>query len=437
MALRKIPLAPFFKGGIFLFIGAIATSLFLFGCGFDYQSSGVCPGFVAGSLPNPTFSAGTVNTKIPVNHIIVLMQENHSFDNYFGRLSHPNYYGQEIDGSREGMSNPDIAGRSVAIFHQNDLCMADIDHSAAGMYMAWNGGKHDQFVRNMGVSAMSYYDQTDLPYYYELANQFAIADRYFSSFLGPTYPNRYFLLAGTAFGHVENDMPQSANDFAQKTIFDVLNQFNVSWKYYTDYRGEVDGQPGYLALFGPMASRNTSRIVSLSEYTQDIAQGKLPSVVFLDANETNHESEHPGLNIQIGQSWVSDRLHTLMNSPYWRDSVMFLVYDEGGGFYDHVPPPEACSPDNINPQAYTRYGFRVPFVAISPYAKRHYVSHQVYDHTSILKFIQTKFNLPALTIRDAAANDLLDLFDFSNPRFDLPQFPSTSKIRGCGSSSSS
>jgi phospholipase C len=156
-------------------------------------------------------------------------------------------------------------------------------------------------------------------------------------------------------------------------------------------------------------------------------------VVFLESSFTGRPSgdEHPPSDFQVGQASVAMRIDAFLQSTYWPDSVLFLTYDENGGFFDHLPPPEACIPDDIPPMLekgsyqaeYDRYGFRVPFVAISPYAKRHHVSHEVYDHTSILKFIETKFNLPALTLRDANANPFLDVFDFSNPQLEVPQLP--------------
>jgi phospholipase C len=128
--------------------------------------------------------------------------------------------------------------------------------------------------------------------------------------------------------------------------------------------------------------------------------------------------------VQAGQKFVSEVISALFKSPDWRSSALFLTYDEHGGYYDHVPPPEAVPPDAVRPAgaagAFDRYGIRVPFAAVSPFAKQHFVSHTVYDHTSILKFIETRFGLPALGKRDAAADSMLDLFDFGSPPFVTP-----------------
>jgi phospholipase C len=376
-----------------------------------------------GSLPDPNLPPGQVNSAVPIDHIIVLMQENHSFDNYFGRLNQPEYYGAEVDGVLNSMTNLDKAGNPVAAYKETNLCPKDPWHSWNQIHLDWNNGKNDGFVKQNDKWVMGYYDQSDLGYYYALANQFAIADRYFSSVLTSTFPNRYFLMAGTAFGHIKNDFPKTKDDFSQKTIFDVLTEQKISWKYYTDDKG-------YLTLFNPMYKRNLDKMAKIAEYHSDLENGKLPQVVFVDAS-FDGQDEHPAGNIQYGQSFSARIVNSLIASSSWKSSALFLTYDEGGGFYDHVPPPEACLPDEIAPVlspksvkgTYDRYGFRVPFIVISPFAKHHYVSHTIYDHTSILKFIETKFNLPALSLRDANANNMMDLFDFNNPVFEVKALP--------------
>ena len=160
----------------------------------------------------------------------------------------------------------------------------------------------------------------------------------------------------------------------------------------------------------------------------------MPQVVFIDGNITedvNGNDEHPPGDIQTGQKFVSDRVHDLMASPQWKDLALFITWDEHGGTFDHVVPPTACAPDGVAPiltnaadkavtGGFNQYGVRVPFITVSPYAKRGYVSHRLYDHTSITRFIETKFKLPALSWRDANADPLLDLFDFRNPPFVQP-----------------
>jgi phospholipase C len=359
------------------------------------------------------------------------MQENHSFDNYFGRLNQPQHYGGAIDGVDSRQSNPAADGRSVSAYHADTLCVDDPGHGWNAIHKAWNKGAMDGFVAVNGEKAMGYYDERDLPFYYDIADKFAVADRYFSSALTQTFPNRFFLWAGTAFGHIRNDKPTPVVGFDQKTIFDRLNEHGISWKYYKNGFG-------YVHLFQPLALRNLSRIKGIDQFAKDLQSGDLPDVAFLDAEFEKGEDEHPKSNIQKGQAFVAQRLKELMGSSAWRDSVLFVTYDEGGGFFDHVAPPEACVPDAIEPKLdagdepgrFDRLGVRVPFVAISPYVKHHYVSHEVYDHASILKFIENTFNLPALTARDANASGLEDLFDFAYPDFETKPDFGLAVVRG-------
>ncbi len=373
-----------------------------------------------GDRPNKSAKPGTVNTAMPIEHIVVLMQENHSFDNYFGKLNQPQFYGSAIDGVLDTMWNPDQDDNKVFAHHEETLCVSNPKHDWESMHSDWDNGKNDQFVVNNNNQTIGYFDQTDIPFYYALANRFAVADRYFASAMTQTYPNRFYLLTGTSFGHVEND-PVYFGKFSQKTIFELLTENGISWKYYND-------GSGYFQLFKYSAS-TADKIVNPSQFVQDLNSGKLPQVSFIDASDKG-EDEHPSADIQQGQVFVAQRIKELTQSPYWANSVLFLAYDENGGFFDHVAPPAACAPDSIGPNRFglptggdfQHYGFRVPFVAVSPFAKTHYVSHKTYDHTSILRFIETKFNLPALTSRDANADDLSDLFDYSqsNLSVDLP-----------------
>jgi len=368
-----------------------------------------------GLLPNPSLPAGTKNPDMPLEHVVVIMQENHSFDQYFGKLNQEKFYGSQVDGLKDEFYNIGLFNKKYFVNQSKTLCLKDPKHQWKDEHSAWNEGKNDGFARGPGFGrdsnfVMAYFDDSDLPYYYSLANQFAISDRYFSSGLVSTMPNRYFLYAGTAFGKTNN----SGGDFKQKTIFEVLNQFKITWKYYTDDKG-------YLYLFQPFYNKNKAMMKTIVDYENDLKNNNLPQIVFLDA-PWDTEDEHPHANIQLGQLWTAKRIQSLMESTYWAASALFLTYDENGGFFDHVPPPTACLPDNIKTgksDQYDRYGFRVPFVVVSPFAKRHYVSHEVSDHTSILKFIETLFNLPALTRRDANAHDLMDFFDFSNPKYEI------------------
>lgn len=173
---------------------------------------------------------------------------------------------------------------------------------------------------------------------------------------------------------------------------------------------------------------NTAKVVDAEQFFADLDAGALPAVALIESGPDTGLDEHPKNNIQTGAKYISRFINALIASSSWSKSVFMLTYDEGGGFYDHVAPPSAVKPDDIEPivlptdiqGSFNRYGFRVPFVMVSPWVRKHHVSSTVADHTSILKFIETRFDLPALTARDAAAHDLLDILDFSRMSQETP-----------------
>lgn len=370
-----------------------------------------------------------------VQHIVVLMQENRSFDHYFGQL--PSQGQPRVNGEPANASNPnplDPSGPPIPAFHKTTTCeVADLNHSWTGTHNEYDNGKMDGFTTAnvdpkdpTGSRTMGYYDQRDLPYYYVLDNTFAIGDHYFSDVLGPTFPNRFYLLAGTSFGHIRNDFPDlSGPGFTQRTVFNLLDEAQVSWKVYYS-------QLPFAGLFGYVRAHAAGHLLPVSQYFTDAAAGTLPQVAFVDpvfvAPNNVETDEHPPSNVQVGENFTSNVISALFKSPDWSSSAMFLTYDEHGGFYDHLPPPSAVIPDDIppmllpgdTPAAFDRYGIRVPVTVISPFAKAHFVSHKVNDHTSILRFIETRFDLPALTGRDAAANPMLEFFNFKHPAFETP-----------------
>jgi len=274
---------------------------------------------------------------------------------------------------------------------------------------------------------MGYYDQTDLPFYYGLYNTFATGDRYFCSVLSQTYPNRLYLLAGTSFGYIRND----ASHLPGASVFNLLDNAGITWRIYTDEGPPLLNAYGSI-LFAYVQARHDVRVFPISQFFTDASNGSLPNVAFIDpkggGGQNIEDDEHPAANVQVGQAFAAGVINGFMASPAWATSAMFFAYDEHGGFYDHVPPPAATPPDAIAPRyaigdphyLFDRYGFRVPVAVISPYTKPHFVSHVVHDHTSILRFIETRFALPTLTARDAAADPMLEMFDFSTAAFATP-----------------
>ena len=472
-----------------------------------------------------------------VNHVVVVMQENHSFDNYLGALPyvrggpyHPGPCAPDdprcVDGLRcrrtpSGLacadSNRDDDGSRVRAFHAVTYCPGpDLRHDWPGSHqeanflfptLSWLASPNDGFVRvNDGATrlvppavpdgvgqhppdagaeqrtddaTMSFYDEGDLPFYYALAQTFAISDRYFASVIGPTFPNRSYALAATSFGHVTTaeELPPLPPEVPPPggyrpvtgTIMDLLDAQGVTW---TDYFADVPTT----AIFRGVDLRHARPVTDFLAIAA-APTCTLPQVSFVDpAFGINplgipvppaENDEHPPTDIRAGQYYVSLLVNALRNSPCWQDSVLFFTYDEHGGFFDHVAPPRAAqggqrTPDGISPgqcadlsgppaserpgggaqcgvseidaaaicpgfaptrpypgfcASFDQLGFRVPFVAVSPFSRPHHVSHRVADHASILAFIERRFldagGAPAhLTLRDRDAWPLEDLFDF-------------------------
>ena len=357
---------------------------------------------------------------LPITHLIVVMQENRSFDHYFGRLA---LAGQpDTDGFPPGFQNPDLGANPVAPFHLSSTCLeADPPHQWVAMHAGWNGGNMDGFVQSAAVGAsdghyaMGYYDETDLPFYYWLASTFAMSDRYFGSALGGTWANRDYLYAGTSAGVMNTGQAT----IRVPTIFDALEAAGIEYGVYTDGTVRQD------CLGWTNAHRGVGRFSAL---ISALADGTLPPVVFVDPGPG--QDEHPAADVQPGEAWGRDIYTAAVNSPLWSKLAVVYTYDESGGLADHVPPPSAClaSPDQ---SLFDQRGIRVPLMIVSPWARPHFVSHRTHDHTSVLRLIELLHNLPALTGRDANSDALLDLFDFScPPRLDPPAAPAAG-TSGC------
>jgi phospholipase C len=387
-------------------------------------------GLVVGTMASSGTSSAAVVHRAPVpqvphlaalQHIVVLMQENRSYDNYFGPLH------------REGQPASDPvpkrpAGSTIVPFHQSAMCeVADLNHSWTGTHAEINNGAMNGFTAQnvvaadpTGSRALGYYDSSDLRLYYRLANTFGIGDRYFASVPGPTYPNRFYEMAGTSFGHIKND-PPPAGGWTQPSIFGRLQQAGISWAVY-------DAQFPTASFFADVQA-HMDHVKPFSQYLTDAKAGTLPQVAFVEptyiGSVTTETDEHPPANPQLGQQFSESVVHGLMTSPNWSSSALVVTWDEHGGYDDHVAPPAAPKPDDIAPllgpgdvaAGFDRYGVRVPVLVVSPFSKPHFVSHVVSDHTSILSLIEHRFKLAPLTRRDAQANSLLEYFDFAHPHF--------------------
>jgi phospholipase C len=371
-----------------------------------------------GSLPFPDRPPGT-DSLPAIEHIVVCMKENHSFDNYFGMLGLGDGFTLGPDGQPTN-SNPDATGQPVVVHHasspfnpRSGLCQTwNCSHQQ------WNGGVMDGFVTTTsGDAPMAYYDGSDLPFYYGLARTFGIADRWFSSCLAQTFPNRRFLQAGTADGLVSTTLPGPfVQPPASGLIWDRLDDQNISWANYFVEAPEVGLWPRNLLTYH-------EHLHDIADYFSACPDGTLPSVTFVTP-EFLVSSEGEFQDNQIGEAFSAKVVNAALASPLWPKMMFVLCWDEHGGYYDHVPPPPALTPDNVPPDiqvppdepgGYDQYGMRVPGLVISPYTKPAHVSSIVYDHTSILATIEFKWNLPALTLRDANATPLLDFLDLAAP----------------------
>jgi phospholipase C len=500
-----------------------------------------------------------------IDHVIFMLQENHSFDNYFGMLN--NYRGAEgwskgddgitykVDGIEDKLttiSNPDDEGTSYSLFKLTSTCIDDDSSDWLASYgdvnrydflttrpILANGFVHtaEGYAKSCvqlgstcsgsysdltGQRAMGYYDQGFLNYYYYMASQFALSDRWFSPVASKSIDNRIATFTGgTTQGLTKDPANDGLSQLAIPTIFEELETANVSWKiYYTvtqgfcldeddcpaggsneypatdfsnltySYRYLYENPSGAACTAPTQASSavddptdsfciDTTHIAPISEYFSDLKNGTLPSFAFIEAGYGRND-EHPGSgqSVLLGQAQVASILNSFMASPEWSDSVFFLSYDEGGGPYDHVPPVPGHSNDNtdaslgtipdisqiaVNPDVSPEYypclpaggtptlhcdlvstdpgahsgdaaavdgfaaqlGFRLPNMIISPFTRRHYVSHTPMDHTAVIKFVENRFigSAAHLTARDAAQPDLLEFFDFSTTPWATPPTP--------------
>ena len=406
----------------------------LAGAGAWRMAPGGRPVRQPGSLPYPKLPAGT-DTIPQIEHVVVLMMENHSYDNRLGMLRRPGADGFRL--GKDGLptaTNPYPNGQLQHAFRMPTTCQLSSRPSQewTASHNAYDNGRMDGFVSTpidpltteiVGGVAMGYWQQEDQPFYYSVYRQFPIADRYFCSVLGQTYPNRRYLLAATSLGQIDDTLPGLTDYPPNGTIFDQFDAHAITWKNYYSSTSSLE-------LFPPLYVKSLAlgKVVKIGEFFTDAAAGTLPGYSLVEPDYSTQSEENPQ-NIAVGEEFAAQVINAVITGPAWDKTALLLTYDEHGGYYDHVPPPAAIPPDAIPPivvpgesafDGFARYGFRVPFALVSPWARRRFVSHQTYDHTSILKLAETKWNLPALTYRDANAAPMLDMLDLSRPWFSSP-----------------
>ena len=381
---------------------------------------------IAMLFPNASAQAdephSTSKAKTPIQHFVVLMQENHTFDNYFGTYPGAN-------GIPEGTCIPvdpfdNTNTECVEPFHIGDRPIDDLDHSLGTFNLQYNKGKMNGFVyalnqRNQnGAMSMGYYDGRDLPYYWNLADEYVLFDHFFSSDHGGSFANHMYWVSAHPGG--EKDAENGYADVP--TIFDRLEEQGVSWKFYVQnydplitYRtlDTISGNRASQVIWVPLLNMDrflddpklASHIVDLNQYFVDLENGTLPEVAYIAPSGA---SEHPPGSIRSGQKFVKSLLQALMRSSSWNSSAFLLLYDDWGGWYDHVKPPQVDE---------NGYGMRVPALLISPYARQGHINSTVLDFTSVMKFIEENWNIEPLAERDAKAKSFMSAFDFSmSPR---------------------
>jgi phospholipase C len=399
------------------------------------------------SRPFPHLPAGTPSMP-EIRNIVVLIMENHSFDNLLGMVPYQVPGRAGVDGLRRRKGkivdfNPDAGGHKVLAQRADSPCQLSgkPGQNWNASHQSYNGGRNDGFVRASGPIAMRFWDKHDLPFTYSLVEHFPIGERFFCSTLCQTYPNRRFFFTGTASGTIATNGTTFGIRAANGTIFDRLDAHKVNWHIYSQ-----TPEASWLIVPNVLAPKGrAARTRTFDQFLTDTAAGRLPQFSFIDPNYGTTSEENPQ-DIQVGEEFVAKVVHAVMHAPTWKHTALFITYDEHGGYYDHVPPPRAIKPDNIKPLTkpgdapggYDRYGFRVPLIVVSPWARANYVSRVTQDLTSITAFVERKWNLPALTYRDANAADLLDFLDFRTPAFleppTLASAPSPLGGRDCDTS---
>lgn len=424
-----------------------------------------------------------------VEHIVVLMQENRSFDHYLGHLSGVRGYNDRfpvrLAGKQTVWMQPrsDASHGTIAPFHLDTRttsaqCIGDLDHSWRKTHAAFNDGRYDQWPRYKTDMTMGYHLRQDIPFHYALADAFTVCDHYFCSMPGPTHPNRLFLMTGTNDPSGKGGGPLIDNRdlvdrpglpaFTWTTYPERLEKAGISWQIYqegTNPRDNYEGNYGLnvLANFknfveaadGSALHRRAMTARPLAQLARDVKNNALPQVSWLLPPAAF--CEHPRWTPAYGANYVARALDALTANPeVWSKTVLFLMYDENDGFFDHIVPPQppggshqgkstAAVADElhtvVNPDHKPVYqadslpyglGPRVPMIVISPWSKGGFVCSQVFDHTSVIRFIERRFGVIEPNIsawRRAVCGDLTATLDFSTRHIDLPSLPDTRGYR--------
>ncbi|MDA4118379.1 MAG: alkaline phosphatase family protein [Thaumarchaeota archaeon] len=343
-------------------------------------------------------------TVSPIKHIFIFVEENHTFDNYFGFYPGVNGLANAIPQPDPNSTKPVTPMEITTPTIPKDLC-----HLPSCAQTDFDGGKMDGFVNGEhSAMTMGYFNPDLIPYYWDYASQYVLMDNWFTPFMGPSLPNHIYLIAGQSGGITTNQVNIT---YTFPTIVDELDAAHVSWTYYAGEHLFTNGWNPLPASATYMKTHPSLKgLKETTDFPNDIAKANFSSVAWI-MPETDQMSEHPPYNVTEGQLQVVSEINEIMKSQYWSSSAIILTWDDYGGWYDSASPPQV---DQYG------FGFRVPALIISPFAKHGFVDNTLSEHASTLKLIETVFNLPSLGTRDAKASDLMEAFDFSQqPRHPL------------------
>ncbi len=378
-----------------------------------------------------------------VKHVVILLQENRSFDHYFGTLrgvrGFEDHAALLLTNGTSVLIQPSTNG-PVLPFPVTNQCLADVPHERGSAYVAWNSGRWDQWVPAKSSTAMAYYTRADLPFYYALADAYTVCDHYHCSVLGPTNPNRLFAWTGmndparTGGGPVmDNTVPSGG--FSWTTYAERLQAAGITWRVYQQNTDFYSGNPlTWFAQFKsatpgtPLYDRGVALVTNLiAALNSDVTNGSLPQVSWIVPPWS--ASEHPYFSPASGEAFVSQVVQALQLNPAVANStVLFFTYDENGGFFDHLPsptPPPGTTNEFVNGLP-IGLGARVPMIIVSPWTRGGRTCSHVFDHTSLLRFLErwTGVREPNISAwRREVSGDLVCAFDFANPVYGPPALP--------------
>lgn len=415
------------------------------------------------TLQAPSGLALTSPSGIPIKHLVYIIQENHSFDNYFGTypgadgipagtalpvspnstsslMAAPFHMNGTLpvsivgDELPPGVSDPEqlSSAPTSSPFHLSSQVQVEVSSAWSAAHMAYDNGKMDGFVYAQnhyhlnGTLAVGYYDRSDIPYYWDYADNYVLADSFFSSLMGPSLPNHLYIASGSSGGIIDNSGNTlngggngvGALNLTWASLAQELTLSNVTWAWYTGETVPVSGTVwNVLPLFTYFQQHFQildAHDLGTQSFLDALSNGTLPAVSWITPGGwqppgmpvecmNRDVSEHPPAPLDCGMDYVASLVNAVMQSKYWQDTAIVITWDDYGGFYDHVAPPVVDGYGD---------GFRVPTLVVSPWAKHGYVDHTVYEFGSMLKLAETIFHVPSLNARDSSSNDMLDAFDF-------------------------